>query len=106
MSVVIFILLFYVILSLVTFIFYGWDKRAAKRDQHRVPEIRLHWLALLGGWPGAILAQKVFRHKTIKKRFRIIFWLTCLINVLVLILICFFVQVGFIQGLKGIVGLF
>ena len=62
--------------SLVSFALYGFDKRRARLDGPRVPEKRLHILALLGGWPGAMLGQQVFRHKTVKTRFRIVFWLT------------------------------
>lgn len=64
------------IASLISFVLYGFDKRRARLDGDRVPEKRLHLFALLGGWPGAMLAQKVFRHKTVKTRFRIVFWLT------------------------------
>ena len=66
------------ILSVVTFAVYGFDKAAARRNGRRVPERTLHLLAVLGGWPGAYLAQRVFRHKTVKQPFRRIFWLTSL----------------------------
>jgi len=62
--------------SLLSFVLYGFDKRRARLDGQRVPEKRLHALALLGGWPGAMLGQRFFRHKTVKTRFRIIFWMT------------------------------
>ena len=65
-----------VLASLVSFVLYGFDKRRARLDGERVPEKRLHALALLGGWPGAMLGQRLFRHKTVKTRFRIVFWLT------------------------------
>lgn len=64
------------LLSAVTLLFYAWDKRRATRGGWRVPETRLHVLALLGGWPGALLGQRWLRHKTIKRRFRVVFWLT------------------------------
>ncbi len=60
--------------SLVSFVLYGFDKQRARTDGQRVPEKRLHVLALLGGWPGATLGQQFFRHKTVKTRFRIVFW--------------------------------
>lgn len=69
------ILAVYALMSLVTFIEYGLDKRAARLSRWRIPERRLHVLALMFGWPGALIAQRVFRHKTIDRRFRIIFWL-------------------------------
>ena len=70
-------------LSLSTMILYAWDKRKARQGGWRVPEKRLHLLSLLGGWPGALLAQRMLRHKTVKTRFRIVFWLTVLAHLLV-----------------------
>ena len=60
-------------MSFIAFVFYGYDKRQAIRNRLRVPEVILHMLALLGGTPGAFLGQLVFRHKTKKLRFRIVF---------------------------------
>ena len=57
------------------------DKRAARKDRWRVPEAHLHLLSLLGGWPGAILAQQKLRHKTVKRSFRFVFWITVILNV-------------------------
>lgn len=37
-------------------------------------------MALLGGWPGALLAQQVLRHKSAKAEFRQVFWVTVLLN--------------------------
>ncbi len=62
-------------ISVVAFLFYGWDKHQAKNDGWRVPEKRLHALAFLGGWPGAMLGQQFFRHKTQKTDFKIANWL-------------------------------
>lgn len=93
-------------MSLLTFGLYGWDKRAAKQQAYRVPESRLHWFALLGGWPGAWLGQKCFRHKTIKRRFRSVFWLTLVINVMLLLLGVFFAVKGVAQGMNTILDWF
>lgn len=64
------------LLSVVTLLFYAWDKRRATKGGWRVPEVRLHVLTLLGGWPGALLGQCWLRHKTVKRKFRVVFWLT------------------------------
>ncbi len=74
----------YFLMSLVTFAMYAFDKSAAKNKQWRVSENNLHALALFGGWPGAILGQRVLRHKTVKQPFRFIFWLTVLVNCMLL----------------------
>ncbi|KAF2750790.1 DUF1294-domain-containing protein [Sporormia fimetaria CBS 119925] len=60
--------------STVTFLVYGYDKRQAVNRGWRVKERWLHILGLLGGWPGAMLAQHYFQHKTQKKSFLIPFW--------------------------------
>ena len=67
--------LVYLSMSVVTFAVYGWDKSAASRGRRRVPEPTLHLLELLGGWPGALLAMQVFKHKRRKWRFAIVVWL-------------------------------
>lgn len=85
------ILLFYCsVWSFVTFIVYGIDKSSAKRNTWRVSETTLHFLSLLGGWPGALLGQKAFRHKTKKRGFRLVFWLTVMVNMIVISLIFLF----------------
>ena len=67
------------VLSLVTFVVYGFDKRRAQLDGRRVPEKTLHLLTFLGGWPGALAGQRTFRHKTQKLSYQIVFWL-CVIG--------------------------
>jgi uncharacterized membrane protein YsdA (DUF1294 family) len=71
------------IMSLVTFVAYGFDKRRAQTDGRRVPEKTLHLMALFGGWPGALAGQRVFRHKTQKIGFRIVFWLCVVLHLAV-----------------------
>lgn len=70
-----------VVLSLTSFVFYGYDKRQAALGGRRIPEATLHWLALFGGIPGAIAGQQVFRHKTQKLSFRVVFWLVVVVHV-------------------------
>jgi len=73
---------FLVGMSVITFMFYGYDKRQSRRNKMRVPEIILHMLALLGGTPGAFLGQLFFRHKTKKLRFKIVFLAIVLLQIL------------------------
>ncbi|OWW19811.1 DUF1294 domain-containing protein [Noviherbaspirillum denitrificans] len=72
--------IFYSIASLVAMVVYGIDKSAARKQARRTPERTLHLLGLAGGWPGALVAQALFRHKTAKRSFRAMFWVTAIIN--------------------------
>ena len=72
-----------VILSPISFAAFGWDKWKAGRDSSRIPEKTLHLLAALGGWPGSLLGQQLFRHKTIKPIFRSILILIVVLHVAV-----------------------
>lgn len=70
----------YGVASLACFIGYGLDKRAAENKGWRISETILLLVGLVGGWPGAIVAQEVFRHKTKKVAFRTLFWMSVAIN--------------------------
>jgi uncharacterized membrane protein YsdA (DUF1294 family) len=71
----------YLGLSVVCFAVYANDKDAARRGRRRTPERTLLALALVGGWPGALLAQRRLRHKTSKATFQRVFWLAVALNV-------------------------
>lgn len=66
--------------SVLAFFLYWGDKRKARADTWRTPENVLHAVELAGGWPGALLAQQVFRHKTRKVSFQLLFWLIVLLH--------------------------
>jgi uncharacterized membrane protein YsdA (DUF1294 family)/cold shock CspA family protein len=68
-------------LSLIAFVAYWNDKRAAQSGRWRTPESHLHLVALIGGWPGAALAQHVLRHKSSKPAFRTVFVATVILNI-------------------------
>ncbi|WP_420472694.1 DUF1294 domain-containing protein [Noviherbaspirillum sp. ST9] len=70
----------YATVSLAAFIAYGLDKSAARRKLRRTPESTLHALGVAGGWPGALAAQFLFRHKTSKQSFQVMFWVTAGVN--------------------------
>ncbi|MDM8515719.1 DUF1294 domain-containing protein [Desulfobacterales bacterium HSG16] len=70
----------YLLISLITFIVYAADKSAARKGTYRTRESTLHLLSLIGGWPGAIVAQQKLRHKSSKQSFRSVFWVTVLLN--------------------------
>ena len=77
----------YFAMSLFAYFFYWKDKSAAIKGNRRISENTLHLLSLFGGWPGALLAQQKFRHKTKNLSFLIVFWITVAVNLSGLILL-------------------
>lgn len=75
------VLLLYLGASGVTFLVYAVDKAAARHDRWRTRESTLHLLSLVGGWPGALAAQRLLRHKSAKESFQAAFWATVVVNV-------------------------
>ena len=73
-------LLLYVGMSLLSVLQYWRDKHNAKNGQWRTPEQQLHAVELFGGWPGALLAQQLLRHKTKKASYQGVFWLIVLVH--------------------------
>ena len=75
-------MLFYylIVINVVTFTVYGIDKLKAKqgsscrasdhRSSGRISEATLLILAVIGGSIGALLGMKVWRHKTMHKKFK------------------------------------
>ncbi|MET1051680.1 MAG: DUF1294 domain-containing protein [Mycetocola sp.] len=71
----------YLVVSLVAFVSYAVDKSAAVAGRWRISENTLLGLGLVGGWPGALLAQQVLRHKIRKRSFMVPFVVTVIVNV-------------------------
>ncbi|MDR2308208.1 MAG: DUF1294 domain-containing protein [Paucimonas sp.] len=70
----------YPAMSLVSLLLYWQDKQQARSQAWRTPEKVLHASELLGGWPGALLAQQLFRHKTRKLSFQLVCWAIVLVH--------------------------
>ncbi|MEQ8662144.1 MAG: cold shock and DUF1294 domain-containing protein [Gammaproteobacteria bacterium] len=66
------------------FVVYAFDKAAAMQQRWRTRESTLHVLSVLGGWPGALVAQRMFRHKSNKAAFQATFRVTAALNCAVL----------------------
>lgn len=81
----VFVPVWYLGASLAAFSAYALDKSAAQSGRWRTRESTLHLLGLLGGWPGALVAQKLLRHKTRKRSFQLIFWSSVLLNCTVVV---------------------
>jgi uncharacterized membrane protein YsdA (DUF1294 family) len=74
------VLAFYIVVSIITFTVYAIDKSAATKGTWRTSESTLHLLSLVGGWPGALVAQQKLRHKSKKQFFRFVYWITVALN--------------------------
>lgn len=74
-------MLVYGVMALVSILIYGIDKKRAVNNRWRIPEYILRILDLLGGWPGAIVAQQKLRHKNRKTQYQIVFWLIILFHI-------------------------
>ncbi|MBT8438549.1 MAG: cold shock and DUF1294 domain-containing protein [Gammaproteobacteria bacterium] len=70
----------YLVMSTITFSAYAKDKHAAHRGNWRTEVSTLHTLSLVGGWPGALIAQQILRHKSRKGSFQFVFWVTVVLN--------------------------
>ena len=57
-------------INLIAFAVYGLDKHYASKGMWRVRERTLVLMALAGGSIGSLVAMKVFRHKTMKPKFK------------------------------------
>lgn len=94
------VIAWYVILGVITYGMYAKDKAAAQNGDWRTPESTLHLLSTLGGWVGALVAQTYLRHKSQKPDFRIVYYLTVIINLAGLLFIM--VNGGDLTGLKAL----
>lgn len=70
----------YSVMSVIAFIAYAMDKSAAQHGRWRTKESTLHLFSLMGGWPGALLAQSKLRHKSSKQAFKSVYWVTVFLN--------------------------
>ncbi len=93
------VLVAYFAASFVTFFAYGWDKSSARLGNWRTSESSLHLMGLVGGWPGALAAQRLLRHKSSKQEFLSVFWVTVFLNVVAVGYLVWSGDAGFINQL-------
>ena len=70
----------YLFVSTVTYFAYAIDKSEAQAGHWRIGENVLQILALAGGWPGALIAQQILKHKSKKRSFQIVLWTAVVLN--------------------------
>lgn len=67
-----YLLIFILTVNALAFILYGTDKLLAKAKKHRIRESSLLMFSVIGGAFGAILGMKIFHHKTLHPKFKIV----------------------------------
>jgi len=92
------VLAWLLVISLVTFLTYGYDKLIAGSGRTRVPERVLLALAFAGGTLGALVGMWLFRHKTAKASFRLKFWLVVAAQIAVLVVYFAFIRPQLVGG--------
>lgn len=78
------VVMWLLLINVLTMIMYGADKMAARKGMRRVPEATLLVFGVTGGWPGAILGQQLFRHKTQKQPFKTYFFISVIVSITVM----------------------
>lgn len=82
-----FLILYILLLNIISFGMYGYDKHCAVINKWRISEFSLLAIAAGGGSLGAMVAMHFFHHKTQHKKFQICVPLFMTVHILLLILI-------------------
>jgi uncharacterized membrane protein YsdA (DUF1294 family)/cold shock CspA family protein len=82
-TTIVFPLILYAVMSLLTFGLYADDKSRAKRGAWRTSENTLHLFELAGGWFGGFIAQQTLHHKSSKSSYQAVFWTIVVIHYMV-----------------------
>ncbi len=88
---VLLVLGYHLVVSLYSFYLYGLDKRRSVIGGRRVPEKTLHTVDLMGGWFGGCFARRMLRHKTVKRKFVVMFWLSAIGHITICCALLWFV---------------
>lgn len=86
--------MWFLLINMLTLVMYGADKMAARKGMRRVPEATLLVFGVTGGWPGAIVGQQLFRHKTQKQPFKTYFFLSIVVSIAVMAAVYYFSPVS------------
>lgn len=84
----------FLLINVLTIVIYGADKMAARKGMRRVPEATLLLYGAVGGWPGAIAGQQLFRHKTQKQPFKTYFFLSIVVSIAAMVAVYHFTPVS------------
>jgi len=85
-------IIFFLILNLLSFFIVILDKKFAEKNLRRIPENYFFVTAILGGWPMGSLTMKTIRHKTVKRSFQVKYFLSSLLNILIIGIFIFIIS--------------
>lgn len=74
---------FFIVMNITAFMMFTIDKERAVDGKWRIRESHLHWVTLAGGFAGAQFAKSMFRHKTQKPSFHMVYWFSVFIWMLI-----------------------
>ena len=89
-------MMWFLLVNVLTVVIYGVDKLAACKGWRRVPEITLLVFGVVGGWPGAIVGQQCFRHKTQKQPFKTYFVISVIVNIVAMVAVYLLLSKGMV----------
>lgn len=75
---------FCIVINIITFLVFGYDKRQAKKNKRRISEFHLLLLTAIGGTIGGLLGMNFFKHKTNKFSFILSFYTIVILQIVLL----------------------
>ncbi|RBA29684.1 DUF1294 domain-containing protein [Flavobacterium tibetense] len=75
---------FFIVINIITFLVFGYDKWLAKNNRKRISEFNLLLLAGVGGNIGGLLGMNFFKHKTNKFSFILVFYSILILQIVLL----------------------
>ena len=79
-------IIYIILISLITFVLFKKDKEKAKNGEMRTKEKTLLFFSAFGGGIGAFIGRIICKHKTDKKYFSIVIYLSLILEILILAL--------------------
>ena len=75
---------FCIVINIITFLVFGYDKWQAKNNKRRISEFHLLLLTAIGGTIGGLLGMNFFKHKTNKFSFILSFYAIVILQIVLL----------------------
>ena len=78
------VIYFCIVINIITFLVFGYDKWQAKNNKRRISEFNLLLLAGVGGTIGGLIGMNFFKHKTNKFSFILSFYAIVILQIVLL----------------------